>query len=167
MTKLHKLLPKQYCQISEFLHFRQAIQNKTWEQTFKSQRNKAGVPQGSVLGPALHLLYTHDVLQTANTKIATFADDTAVMAVGENIEEATAKLQQAIHAIYSWTKPWRILVKEIKSVHVNFTDRKVRYIEVTINVHQITTFERREVSRNDARRQAAMERAREKENRRT
>jgi hypothetical protein len=46
-----------------------------------------------VLGPVLHLIYTYDVLQTANTKIAIFADNTAVMAVGENIEEATDKLQ--------------------------------------------------------------------------
>jgi hypothetical protein len=44
------------------------------------------------------------------------------MAVGENIEEATAKLQQAINAINSWTKQWRIILNEIKSVHVNFTN---------------------------------------------
>jgi hypothetical protein len=80
------------------------------------------VPQGSVLGPVLYLLYTYDVPQTANTKIATFADDTSVMAVGENIEEATDKLQQAINAINSWTKQWRIIVNELKSFHVNVTD---------------------------------------------
>jgi 7,8-dihydro-6-hydroxymethylpterin-pyrophosphokinase len=50
------------------------------------------------------------VPQTVNTKIATFADDTAVMAVGENIEEATDKLQQAINMIHSWTKQWRIIL---------------------------------------------------------
>jgi hypothetical protein len=57
-----------------------------------------------VLEPVLYLLYTHDVPQTANTKTATFADDTAVMEVGENIDEATDKLQQAINAVNSWTK---------------------------------------------------------------
>jgi hypothetical protein len=54
---------------------------------------KAGVPQGSVLGPVLYLLYIYVVPQITNSKIATFADGTAVMAVGENIEEATDKLQ--------------------------------------------------------------------------
>jgi hypothetical protein len=77
------------------------------------------------------------VPQTANTKIATFADDTAVMAVGEIIEEATDKLQQAINAINSWTKQWRVILNEIKSAHVNFTNRKVRYIRVTIDGNRI------------------------------
>jgi hypothetical protein len=161
MTKLHKLLPKQYCQILRVLHFKQAIRNKTRKQTFKAQRDT------SVLGPVLYLLYTYDVTQTANTKITTFADDTVVMAVGENIEEATDKQQQAINAVNSWTKQWRIILNEIKLVHVNFTNRKVGYIQVTINGNPNTLCEHGKVFRDDARRQAAMERAREKENRRT
>jgi predicted RNase H-like HicB family nuclease len=58
------------------------------------------------------------VPQTVNTKIATFADGTAVMAVGENIEEASDKLQQAINTIHTWTKQWRIILNESKSAHV-------------------------------------------------
>jgi hypothetical protein len=77
------------------------------------------------------------VPQTANTKIANFADNTAIMAVGENIEEATGKLQQAISVVDSWTKQWHIILHKIKSVHVNFTNRKVGYIQVTINNNQI------------------------------
>jgi hypothetical protein len=70
-----------------------------------------------VLGPVLDLLYiaVYDVPQTANTKIATFAEDTAVMAVGENIEEATNKPQQAITGVSSWPKQWCIIFNEIKS----------------------------------------------------
>jgi folylpolyglutamate synthase/dihydropteroate synthase len=90
-----------------------------------------------VLGWVLYLLYIYDVPQTANTKAAIFADETAVMAVGENIEEATDKLQQAINAVNSWIKQWCIILNEIKSVHVNFTNRRVGYIQVTINGNQI------------------------------
>jgi hypothetical protein len=37
----------------------------------------------------------------------------------------------------SWTKQWRNILNEIKSVHVNFTNQKVGYIQVTINGNPI------------------------------
>jgi hypothetical protein len=65
---------------------------------------KAGVPQGSVLGPVLYLLYTCDIPTLENDTIATFADDTAILTVGKNNEEATEKLQTAVNQIKDWTK---------------------------------------------------------------
>jgi hypothetical protein len=99
-----------------------------------SDYNKKQVQQGSVLGPFLYLLYTFDVPQTANAEFATIAGDIAAMAVGKTIEEAADQLQQTIDAINSNTKKWRAILNDSKSVHVNFTSRKVSYTPIKSKV---------------------------------
>jgi hypothetical protein len=44
-------------------------------------------------------LYTCDIPTLENDTIATFADDTAILTVGKNNEEATEKLQTAVNQI--------------------------------------------------------------------
>ena len=61
-------------------------------------------PQERVLGPVLYLLYTWNIPVAENIQLATFADDTAVLAVGNTIEETTANLQRAIDNIHAWTR---------------------------------------------------------------
>ena len=86
---------------------------------------KAGVPQGSILGPILYLIYTSDLPIPENIKVATFADDTSLLATGRDIVESTSKLQEANNAISNWCKSWKIKLNESKSVHVNFTLRNI------------------------------------------
>lgn len=59
----------------------------------------AGVPQSIVLGSALFLLYTNDIPYCGEAKIATFADDTAILTTGKITAEAKLKLQIVIDNI--------------------------------------------------------------------
>ena len=42
---------------------------------------EAGVPQDSVLGPILYLLFTYDLPTLSEVLIGTFADDTAILLI--------------------------------------------------------------------------------------
>lgn len=131
--KLRLLLPEQYSQILESYISDRYFRVKQEEAYSDLKEIKAGVPQGSVLGPVLYLLYTCDIPTLENNTLATFADDTAILAVGRTNEEATEKLQTAANQINNWTKRWRIKLNENKSVHINFTNKVVQYIPVNIN----------------------------------
>jgi hypothetical protein len=65
--------------------------------------------------------------------LATFADDTSVLTKGTDFEEAAVKAQKALLDITNWTKKWRIKLNQQKSVHINFTYKQNKKIQLEIN----------------------------------
>jgi hypothetical protein len=86
------------------------------------------------------LLYINDLPATLYSTTATFADDTAVIAVGESSLDSpnsTKKFQSALNKIAIWTKKWRIKLNESKSVHIDFTNKRITQWPIYINGTQI------------------------------
>ena len=94
---------------------------------------RAGVPQGSVLGPTLYLLYTSDLPICNELTISTFADDTAILSSNENPRIASKQLETYLRHVETWLKNWRIRVNELKSKHVTFALRMGNCPPVTLN----------------------------------
>ena len=133
MHKLKKALPACYANILESYLADRYFRIKQEDVYSDFKKINAGVPQGSVLGPLLYLLYTSDLPEVSTNVTATFADDTAILATGHDNHESIQKLNISISKIQRWTSKWRIKINETKSVHVDFTNKNVTYIPVYFN----------------------------------
>ena len=51
-----------------------------------------GVPQGSILGPLLFLLYVNDMPQAVNSELLLYADDTCLIYTGKSIQKIEEQL---------------------------------------------------------------------------
>lgn len=129
--KLH--LPSEY-----YLIFKSYLSDRHFQikygQAYSSINSiNSGVPQGSVFGPMLYLLYTADIPTTPETHIGTFADDTVVMCRHIDPQTATSRLQEHLSLIQTWLNKWRIKVNETKSSHVIYTLRHTQCPPVFLN----------------------------------
>ena len=63
------------------------------------------MPQGSILGPILFIIFTHDFQQELNLQdihITAYADDTQLVASGKTYKEIKEKLEKAIQEAANW-----------------------------------------------------------------
>ena len=69
----------------------------------------AGVPQGSILGPLLFIVFINDlILCIEMSQICNFADDNTLYASGENIGDVATCLEVDIENVLQWFDSNRI-----------------------------------------------------------
>ena len=68
---------------------------------------KSGVPQGTVLGPLMFLVYINDINKNITSSIRLFADDCVIYKTVTSMQEAE-QLQDDLRKVYEWTNKWQI-----------------------------------------------------------
>ena len=77
-------------------------------QTSVWRKIKSGVPQGSVLGPLLFLIYINDLPDGITSICKIFADDTSLFTKVLDINECTNKLNTDLKKITTWAHQWKM-----------------------------------------------------------
>ena len=106
----------------------------------------SGVPQGSVLGPILFLIYVNDIPETVNCSIKTFADDTKLFRTVKTIDDCNI-LQNDLNTLSQWTSDWLLSfnVDKCKVMHIGKNNPKIDYIMRTENRILIETSEEKDL----------------------
>ena len=84
--------------------------------TFSTQKPiSAGVPQGSVLGPLLFLIYINDISDDLTGLARLFADDTSLSYSSADIRQIELILNEDLRKLSEWARKWLILFNPVKT----------------------------------------------------
>ena len=92
---------------------------------------KCGVPQGSILGPLLFIIYINDIVNVSNIlNMVLFADDTNLFLTGNKIEEITLILNVELCKLSRWFKLNELSLNISKTNYIVFRQKNKKLSNV-------------------------------------
>ena len=89
--------------------------------TSTTKYTSAGVPQGSVLGPLLFLIYVNDISENLLSLTRLFADDSSLFFSASNIRDIEGILNHDLILVTEWARRWLVNFNPNKTEAMLFT----------------------------------------------
>lgn len=88
----------------------------------------SGVPQGSILGPTLFLVFINDLDDDMLSKVLKFADDTKIYGDATDVE-GRDKIQHDLDVAMTWSEQWLMQynVDKCKTLHAGYNNTEHKY----------------------------------------
>jgi len=97
---------------------------------------KRGVPQGTVLGPILFLIYIDDMSKNLKVgSMVSYADDTVLLFHGNNWQETIIKAKKGLTGIGGWINKNHLLINYNKTKYIKFSLTPSNLEKEPINLH--------------------------------
>jgi len=95
--------------LTDFLFNRIQLAVRINNKTLEYIPLKSGVPQGSVLGPLLFLIFINGIVDIfgSGLTVKLFADDEKIFAIINNVDDSVL-LQERLDALYAWSDLWQL-----------------------------------------------------------
>ena len=114
------------------------LSDRTQQVLVEGQRSQigkvtSGVPQGSVLGPTLFLVYINDLVTNVQSTVRLFADDTMLYRAIRT-QADTSILQEDLNQLEAWESEWQMSFNASKC-HVLTITKKRKPLTATYTLH--------------------------------
>ena len=117
--------------LSNFLANRQqCIHVNGYKSPWKSP--KSGIPQGTVLGPVLFLVFIDGLPSVLKSFCSIFADDTTAYTIGKDVASTCSNLSKDLDAVSGWARTWDMLFNPEKSKNL-----ATKAVETTVRMDGI------------------------------
>ena len=93
-----------------------------------------GVPQGSILGPLLFLLYINDMEAAVSCQLILYADDSALLVSGKDVNKIEQQLGNELSSLNGWLVDNRLSIHLGKTESILFGTKKRLGISSEMNV---------------------------------
>ena len=94
---------------------------------------KYGVPQGSILGPLLFLIYINDLPSATNFYIKLFADDTFLCTQNNGLKVLETEVNSELKKVHEWLASNKLTLNISKSKFMIFSNKKKNCHTISVN----------------------------------